>query len=185
MCSTTSRAEVFSHQVPRSDYTISGPEMFCTSLPTRRARAGIAGTTETFICSTLSCMLLQALLLYDTMMVPPVSTIKASDNITFTKHPQNNYLKIDPNNNYIQMVYQYGPAKPCKKAPPIVRAVKDSSFAIIRDPTDQRVSHLYYQDHKLHLREFCYDILGTRGTYFGEQVPKLCLSVDGHTSHFR
>ena len=82
------------------------------------------------------------------------------------------------------MVYQYGPVKPWKEAPLIVRALKDLNFAIIRDPTDQQVSRVYYQDHKLHLREFCYDVLGTSGTWdFGEQVPKLCLSVNGHPSH--
>ena len=137
MCHTTSRAGVFSNQVPRSDCTISGPETFCMSMPTRRARAGITGTMETFIHSTSSWILLQPLLLYVTMMISSVSTIKASDDITFIMHPQNNYLKIDPNTNYIRMVYQYGPAKPWKEAPPIVRALKDSNFAIIRDPTDQ------------------------------------------------
>jgi len=82
------------------------------------------------------------------------------------------------------MVYQYRPAKPWKEAPPIVRAVKGSSLAITRDPTDQQVSRVYYQDHKLHLREFCYDVLGTRDTWsFGEQVPKLCLSTNGYPSH--
>jgi len=100
------------------------------------------------------------------------------------KHAQNNYLKIDPNTNYIRMVYQYRPVKPWKEAPPIVRAVKGSSFAIIRDPTDQWVSRVYYQDHKLHLGEFCYDVLGTRGTWdFGEQVSKLCLSTNGYPYH--
>ena len=181
----TSEAEVFSLQVPRSDCTISGPAMFYTSMPTRRASSGITGTMEIYMRSTSSCMLLQALLLYDTMMIPPVSTIKASDNITLIKHPQNNYLKIDPDTDYIRMVYQYGPTKSWKEAPPIVRAVKDSSFSIIRDPTDQRVSRVYYQDHELHLREFCYNLAGTsgRGTWdFGEQVPKPCLSVNRHPS---
>jgi hypothetical protein len=82
------------------------------------------------------------------------------------------------------MVYQYGPAKPWKEAPQIIRAVKGSSLAIIRDPTDQRVFRVYYQDHKLHLREFCYDVLGTRGTWdFGEQVSELYLSMNGRSSH--
>ena len=77
----TSRA-VFSDQVPRSDCTISLPEIFCTRMPTWRVRAVITGTMEAFIRSTSSWIPLQALLLYDTM-IPPVSTIKASDNITF------------------------------------------------------------------------------------------------------
>jgi hypothetical protein len=92
MCYRTSRAGVFSNQVPRSDCTISDPEMFCTNLPIRGARVGITGTMETSIRSTSSWILLQALLLYDTMMVSPASTIKASDNVIFVKHPQNNYL---------------------------------------------------------------------------------------------
>ena len=182
----TSRSEVFSHQVPRSDRTISGPEMFCTSLPTRQARARITGTMETFVRSTSPCMLLQALLLYDTMMMPSMSTTKASDNILFRKHPQHNSLKIDLNTDFIRMAYLRGPTKRWKEAQPIIKAVKGSSFAIIIDPTIKQVSHIYYQDPELHLKECYYDHLDTMRKWdLGKQVPKLCLSMNEHLSHFR
>jgi len=107
-------------------------------------------------------------------MIPSVSTIKASDNVPFVKDPLDNYLNIDPNTDFIRMVNKRGPTKPWKEGLPITRAVKGSSFAIIRDPTNKRVSRIYSQDPKLHLRECYYDHLGTMGHWvFGEQVPEL------------
>ena len=73
--------ESFSNEVPRSDCIISGPAMFYTSTPIRRARRKIAGTMETSILSRLSRIPLQVLLLYASRGIPSVSTIKASDNI--------------------------------------------------------------------------------------------------------
>ena len=103
------------------------------------------------------------------MMTPCVSTTKVSDNITFGKHPQNNSLKIDPNTNFIRMVNQCGSSQPWKEALPIAKAVRSSSFAIIRDPTNKLVSRIYYQDPELHLKELCYDHLGnTDQGVFGE-----------------
>jgi len=73
--------------------------------------------------------------------------------------------------------------KPWNEALPFAKAVKGSSFAIIRDPTNKRVSRIYYQDPELHLRECCYHHLGTMGQWvFGEQVPKLCPSMSVHPS---
>ena len=181
--------ESCSNEIPRSDCTISGPGMFCTSMPTRQARVGITGIMETSISSSrLSWIPLQVLLLYDwrTMMIPSASTIKASDNIPFIKGPLNNYLNIDPNTDFIQMVYQRGPMKSWKKSLPITSAVKGSSFSIIRDLTNKQVSRIYYQDPEWHLRECCYDHLGTMGKWvLGEQVPELRLSMNGYPSHFR
>ena len=115
--------ESCSNEVPRSDCTISGPAMFCASMPTRRARVGITGIMETSISSRLSWIPLQVLLLYDsrTVMIPSVSTIKASDNIPFIKDRLNNYLNIDPNTDFIRMVNQRGPKKPGKATIPIAR----------------------------------------------------------------
>ena len=168
---------------PRSESTISDQEIFYKSMLTRRARVGIAGTTETSMRSRSSWIPLQALLLYDSMMIPSVSTIKASDNIPFVKGPLNNSLKIDPNTDFIRAVNQRGSTKPWKVALPIAKAVKGSSFAIIKDPTNKLFSRIYYQDPGLHLRELCYDHLGN--TDQGEQVPELCLSIHGHPSNFR
>jgi len=118
--------------------------------------------------------------------MPSVSTIKASYSSPFVKDPLNNYINIDPNTNFIQMIYQRGSANPWKEAPQIAKAVKGSSFAIIRDPTNKRVSRIYYQDPELILRECYYDHLGTMGQWvLGEQVSKLCLSMNGHPFHFR
>jgi len=120
------------------------------------------------------------------MTIPSVSTIKASDNIPFVKDPLNNYLNIDPNTGFIRTVNQRGSTKPWKEALPIAKAVKGSSFAIIRDPTNKVVSRIYYQDPELHLRELCYDHLGnTDQGVLGEQVPKLSLSMNRYPSHFR
>jgi hypothetical protein len=119
-------------------------------------------------------------------MIPSVSTIKAGDNIPFVQDPLNNYVNIDPNTDFIQMAYQRGAAKPWEEAQPIANAVKGSSFSIIRDPTNKRISRVYYQDPELNLRECYYDHLGTMGPWnLGEHVPKLCLSMNGHPSHFR
>ena len=47
------------------------------------------------------------------------------------------------------------------------------------------VSRIYYQDPELHLRELCYDHSGnTEQWILGEQVLELCLSMNGHPSHF-
>jgi hypothetical protein len=97
-------------------------------------------------------------------MIPSVSTIKAGDNIPFIKYPLNNYINTDPNTHFIQMVNQRGPTRPWKAAPPITRAVKGSSFAIVRSPdsdANKIVSHIYYQDPELCLRERYYNHLGT------------------------
>ena len=97
-------------------------------------------------------------------MILSVSTIKASDNIPFVKDPLNNYLNIDPNTNFIRMVYQCGPANAWKEAPPIARAIKGSSLAVIRSPDSgakKIMSHIYYQDPELCLRERYYNHLGT------------------------
>ena len=105
-------------------------------------------------------------------MIPPVSTIKASDNIAFVKDPLNNCLNIDPNTNFIRMVYQRGPANPWKEAPPIVKAVKGSSFAVVRSPDSDAkkiVSRIYYQDPELCLKECYYSPLDTTDQWvFGE-----------------
>ena len=166
MSSTTSRVGVlFPHYMPRSDCTIGGPEMFCTSMPTRRARAGITGTMETSISSTSSWIPLRVLPLYDSriMIIPSVSTIKARNHIPFVKDPLNNYLKIDLNTNFIRMVYQCGPTR-WKEASPIARALKGSSFAVVMSPesdANKIVSCIYYQDLELCLREHSYNHLGT------------------------
>jgi len=103
-------------------------------------------------------------------MIPPVYTIKASDNITFVKDPLNNYLNTDPNTNFIRMISQHGPANPWKEAPPIVKAVKGSSFAVVRSPNldaKKIVSRIYYQDPELCLKECCYSPLGTTDQWVG------------------
>ena len=159
--------------------------MFYTSMHTRRARARIAGTTETSIYLRSSWIPLQVFPRYDSrmMMTPYVSTIKVSDNIHFGKDPLNNYLNIDPNTDFIRMVNQCESTQPWKEAQPIAKALRGSSFAIIRDPTNKQVSRIYYQDPELHLRECRYDHLDN--TDQGEQVPELSQSMDRHPSHFR
>ena len=62
------------------------------------------------------------------MMIPPASTIKASDNIPFRKPLLNIYLNVDPNADLIQTAKQYGPTKPWKEVLPIVKAIKGSSL---------------------------------------------------------
>jgi len=188
MSAATENVGIFSNQVSRSDCTISGPAIFCTSVPTRRAGTKIAGTMETSIHSRSSWIQLQALPLYDSrvMMTPSVSTIKASDNIPFTKNPLDNYFNTDPNTNIIRTVNQRGPTEPWKKALPIsvAKAVRGSNFSVIRDPTNKLVSRMYYQHPALHLKECYYNHLGTRGPWvFGEQVPQICLSMNRHPSH--
>ena len=187
VCLQRNRELEFSNQVPRSDYTILGLAIFWTSMPIRQPKMKIDGTMESSTCSRSSWIPLQVLLLYNSriMMIPSVSTIKASDNIP-VKGPLNNYYNIDPDTDFIRMVNQRGPTKPWKVALPIVRAVKGSKFAIIRDPTNKRVSRIYYQDPELHLRESYYDHVGTMGQWiFGEHIPKLCLSMNGDPSYFR
>jgi hypothetical protein len=90
------------------------------------------------------------------MMIPFAYIIKASDNIPFIKDPLNKYLNTDRNTNFIRMVYQRGAANPWKEAPPIAKAVKGSSFAVVRSPdsyANKIVSRIYYQDPELSLRE--------------------------------
>ena len=97
-------------------------------------------------------------------MILSVSTIKASDNIPFVKDPLNNYLNIDPNTNFIRMVYQCGPANRWKEASLIARAVKGSSFAVVRSPesdANKILSRIYYQDPDLCLKEYYYSSLDT------------------------
>ena len=119
-------------------------------------------------------------------MIPSVSTTKASDNIPFIKDPLDNYLKIDPNTNFIRTVYQCSPTR-WKEASPIARAVKGSSFAVVMSPesdANKIVSCIYYQDLELCLRECYYNHLGIRRHWvFGEQVPGICLSMNKHPSH--
>jgi len=105
-------------------------------------------------------------------MIPFVSTIKVSNNIPFVKGPLNNHLNIDPNTNFIRMVYQCGPANPWKEAPPITKAVKGSSFAVVRSSdfdAKKIVARIYYQDPELYLKECYYSPLGTTDQWvFGE-----------------
>jgi len=101
-------------------------------------------------------------------MTLSVSTIKASDNIPFVKGQLNDSLNVDPNTHFIRMVYQRGPANAWKETPPIARAVKGSSFAVVRSPdsdTNNIVSRIYYQDPELCLREHYYSHLGTTGPW--------------------
>ena len=166
--------ESFSNEVRRSDCIISGPAMFCTSMPTRRVRTKIAGTMETSIHSRSFWTPLQASPLYDskTVKIRSVSTIKAGGTISFIKDPLNNHLNIDPNTNFIRMVYQCGPANPWMEAPPITKAVNGSSFAVVRSSdldAKQIVARIYYQDHELCLKECYYSPLGTTDQWvFGE-----------------
>jgi len=112
---------------------ISSLAMFCTSMPTQLERARTAGTMESSIPSRSYWIPLQLLPLYDLMM-PSVSAIKAADNIPFIKGPINSYLNIDRNTNFIQMVCQRSSTKPWTQTLPIARAVKGSSFAVLRCP---------------------------------------------------
>jgi hypothetical protein len=92
--------------------------------------------------------------------------------------PSNNDLKLDPNTNFIQIVYEDGPRKLWKIGRPITRAVNGSSIAVVKcfDDNRQIYSRIYYQDPELHLKERYYDS-STRQWVLGEQVPKLYLSV--------
>ena len=90
------------------------------------------------------------------------------------------------------MVYQCAPANSWKGAQlPIARAVKGSSFAIVRSPdTDANkiVSRIYYQDPELCLRERYYTHLGTTADQWvlGEKISRLIsISINGHPPHFR
>ena len=65
----TSKFGVFSNEVPRSDGIIPGPAIFCTSMPTQRARSKMAGIMEASICSTSSRIPLQVLSLYDSRTI--------------------------------------------------------------------------------------------------------------------
>jgi hypothetical protein len=169
----TSRVRVFSNHVPRSDCTISGLAMFCTSMPTRRERTRIAGTMGISIHSRSSWIPLQALPLCDSRTIPSISTIKASDNLPFIEDSLNNYFNIDPSTNFIRMVNQRGPTNTWKEALPITNAVKGSSFAVVRSPdsdANKIVSRIYYQDPELRLRERYCNHLGTTDQWvLGEQ----------------
>ena len=99
-------------------------------------------------------------------MAPYAFIIKVNDSIPFVKDPLNNCLNIDPNTNFIQMVYQRGPANPWKEALPIVKAVKGSSFAVVRSPDSDAkkivsLNRIYYQDSELCLKECYYSPLDT------------------------
>ena len=74
------------------------------------------------------------------------------------------------------MVYQSGPTQPWfQDALSIAKAVKGSSFSVIRDPDANKiVSRIYYQDPKLRLRERYYDHLGSMDQWaLGEQSSQL------------
>ena len=78
--------------------------------------------------------------------------------------------------------------QPWKEALPITKAVKGSSFAIIKHPTDKQVSSIYYQDPELHLRDRHRDYsddLNHSVWALDEQVPELCPFMNGYPSHFR
>ena len=95
----------------------------------------------------------------------------------------NSELKLDPNTNFIQIVYEDGPGKPWKIGRPITRAVNGSSIAVVKcfDDKGQACSRVYYQDPDLYLRERYYDS-STRQWVLGEWVLKLHLSVDRRRS---
>ena len=113
-------------------------------------------------------------------MIPPVSTIKASDNIAFVKDPLNNDFNIDPSTNFIRMISQHGPANPWKEAPPIIKAVKGSRFAVVRSPNldaNKIVSCIYYQDPELYLKECYYSPLGTTDQWVAGELSQRIISI--------
>lgn len=72
------------------------------------------------------------------------------------------------------MVDKYRAMEAWKEAPSVAMAIKGSSFAVIRKPqANKLVSHIYYQDPELRLRECCYDHLGTANKWtIGEQCSR-------------
>ena len=118
-----------------------------------------------------------------------VSTIKAGDNIPFVKERLNNHFKIEQNTGLIRRLYQLGHMQPWHKGSPIARAVKGSSFAVVRFPEDGKlIACIYYQDPQLHLRARYRDNSdpSNRSEWaLGEQAIELYLSMSEHPSHFR
>ena len=95
----------------------------------------------------------------------------------FVKHSLNNHYNIDPDTNFIRIIYQHGPTDSWKVAPLITRAVKGSSFAIVMSldsDANKFVSRIYYQDPELCLREHYYSHLGTTDQRaLGEEISRL------------
>lgn len=163
---------------PRSESTISGPTMFCTSTPTRQARAKIVGTMDLYKISILSCIPIPVSPLFNLWTGSSASTIKVRDDLYKRFNERlNRYLIIDPKTDLIRVLHQRGTSTSWDERPDITKAVKGSSFAVVRCPDsdpNKIVSRIYYQDPDLYLRERYYDHLSTPAQWIlGEQVPGL------------
>ena len=98
-------------------------------------------------------------LLPQSTIIPFISSIKAGGTIFLENIPLNNYLKIDPKTDFIQMVTQEGAKKQWDTHTPITQAVAGSSIAVVGffGPNGQYVPRIYYQDPELRLREHWFD----------------------------
>ena len=90
------------------------------------------------------------------------------------------------------MVYRCNPTNQWKEALPIAKAVKGSSFAVVRSPdsdVNKIVSRIYYQDLELCLREHCYNHSDTMDQWVPGELYRefagLYLLITENTSHFR
>ena len=71
-----------------------------------------------------------------------LSAIKVGSMIPFYVSV-NNDLKLDPNTNFIQTVYEDGPMKQLKIGQPIARAATSSSIVVVKCFDDNRDGQVY------------------------------------------
>jgi hypothetical protein len=162
----------FDFDLPRSESITSDMEIFYRSTFIR-GTTGRVGTMELYISSKSSWIHLPISQPFEVLsMTLFLFAIKAGSMIPFYV-PVNNDLKLDPNTNFIQTVYEDGPMKQWKIGRPIVRALTGSSIAVVKcfDDNGQVYSRIYYQDPELYLRERYYNNSTHQGV-LGEQVPK-------------
>lgn len=153
--------------------------MFYRNMPTLPARAqGMAGITETWLISTSYQLQIPLSLRFDAWTKVLVSIIKAGLCFPPKNSSLNNYSNVDLETDFIRMAYGSALGGPWKPRPPITRALKGSTFAVVYFPDADglTVPHIYYQDPELRLREHCYYF--HKATWgHGVQISELCTST--------
>jgi hypothetical protein len=101
----------------------------------------------------------------------------------FINDLSHNYLRVDPDSDFIRILWRHVLKNDWQQGPTITKALKGTKIAIVQSP-DSLYHRLYYQGPLLHLSEYYFDP-SKMNWVFGKQVLGLFLSTKEHSSYSR
>ena len=158
----------------------------CPAIPSN----GVSGSWEICINSRSAYIPLPVSLPLRTA-VQLVSSIKAGVMIRFIKNSSNDCLGIDPHSDFIRHLSKGGINWPWMKEGwdniPVAKALKGSRIAALSFSNRETPSrHVFYQDHKSHIRDHYMDPSKERdGWKLGERILVLSFSMNESSLHCR